>query len=50
MLKQRSQKVTNQRFIKKDFIEDIKDKIPDIDSVLDKVMGERNQQLLKMKA
>ena len=28
--------------VKKDFIEDIKDKIPDIDSVLDKVMGERN--------
>jgi hypothetical protein len=30
MLKERSEKLNNQRFIKKDFIEDIKEKIVDI--------------------
>lgn len=30
MLKERSEKLNNQRFIKKDFIEDIKEKIIDI--------------------
>lgn len=34
MLRERTEKVTNQRLIKKDFVDDLKEKVPEIDSLL----------------
>ena len=34
ILRERSEKVGNQRFIKRDFVEDLKEKVPEIDSLL----------------